>query len=226
MNSTLDERLSNLELGRTFVAPIADALSKTFLLRKSSGAIPAFVVTFKGNKYLISHSALDNATEIRIGSSFFPLSPTYATYLGKNDTYRISVYKVTSNALAAFPWFDEKLYEGQDIFAIGPHAMGLSYETLSFGVADGVVSKVKRDLTTQLGDEYIQHTAEMFYSLYGALIPHTFGPLFTIKNNQPYLAGLNTTFDYIDSNDPTYIGITFAQSRSNIEAAIQSIIGG
>nr|CAX83806.1 uncharacterized protein [uncultured bacterium] len=223
--TSLDERISNLESGRLFVAPISDALNKTFLLKKRSSVIPALAVEFQGVNYLISHAPLYNATEIRINGKFLKIS-SYARYLGRNSTYGICVYKVLSSALPVFPWFTDTLYEGQSVFSVGPHTMGLTLETLSFGVADGIVSKTERDLSTNIGDEYIQHTAEMFHSLYGSSILHTFGPLFTIKNEQPYLIGLNSTFGYIDNNDPSYIGVTFAHSRKNIELAIQNIIGG
>ena len=89
-----------------------------------------------------------------------------------------------------------------------------SFVHLSLGAADGIISKLEAKLNDQV---YIQHTVGMV----GAI--NDFGPLFTIQGQKPYLIGLNQNFSYMDVNDPTYIGISFACTLQTINAMIESV---
>ena len=223
--------ISDLELGRIFVAPIKEALNKTFLLGLSSNqriinVTPGFVVLGKNQKkYIISHSDLPQANAILMNSHFQPLSP-FALYKTTDASVKLSVYQVINNTLEEFPLYPKELHEGMKVFSIGPHMMpDFSYFeknhvmlgnfiNLSLGAADGIISKLDGQYK---GRAYIQHTVGMV----GAI--NDFGPLFTIQAQKPYLIGLNQNFTYMDADDPTYIGISFACTLKTINDLIEEV---
>lgn len=223
--------ICDLELGKMFVSPIKEALNKTFLLGESHNkrivkVIPGFVVlAHNQKKYIVSHSDLPQANAILLNHAFQPLE-SFAIHKKTDVFFKLSIYQVIHDGLESFPLYSQSLHEGMKVFSIGPHMMPeISYFRknhvmlgtflhLSLGAADGIISKLDGQFK---GTNYIQHTVGMI----GAM--NDFGPLFTIQSQTPYLIGLNQNFTYMDPDDPSYIGISFACTLKTILSVIESL---
>jgi len=235
---SLSTYITNLSVGRIAVDAAANASSMTYLIgsnfkRMVTNIVPAFVVTYNNNNFLVAKSALCGpATVIYYGGQFVSSAP-YITYLGNNNIYGIDVYALPNNSpLTPFPWYAPVApysgpVAGQSIYSVGSHLMypaaiqtsgAITVNTtynITLGVVDGKISNTSVSIN---GINYLQHTADMESD------NSAFGPLFAIQNDVATLIGMNVQYAYLETLGKNYIGVSFAYGQAIIQAAIQGVI--